>query len=52
MPQMAPLNWLLLFFMFILSLLMFMSMIFYNTSYCPNKNWKSKDKKAFHNWSW
>nr|APX39904.1 ATP synthase F0 subunit 8 [Stylosomus rugithorax] len=51
MPQMAPINWLLLFLMFIISLLMFMTMNFYISSYI-NETSKYKKNVILNNWTW
>nr|AYW52094.1 ATP synthase F0 subunit 8 [Anthribidae sp. 6 ACP-2013] len=51
MPQMAPLNWLTLFFYFILIFLMFNSVNYFNMLKLPQK---SKFLKNFNliNWKW
>nr|ADO60475.1 ATP synthase F0 subunit 8 [Peploptera acromialis] len=51
MPQMAPINWLSLFFMFIISLIMFSAMNYYFILYSPKKSTFNK-KLNTNNWSW
>nr|APX40957.1 ATP synthase F0 subunit 8 [Cryptocephalus ramburii] len=51
MPQMAPLNWLTLFMMFFLYLLVFSSMNYYFFLKTPIKN-NIKNKLINQNWSW
>nr|UTE83806.1 ATP synthase F0 subunit 8 [Tetraserica leishanica] len=51
MPQMAPLNWLSLFFLFIITFLMFNSMIYYSFNY-PIKSFKMKKSSKKINWKW
>nr|AXS64836.1 ATP synthase F0 subunit 8 [Staphylinoidea sp. 12 KM-2017] len=50
MPQMAPMNWLLLFIMFIIMFLMINLMNFYSFKYAP-KNFKKKIS-SYMNWKW
>nr|AOY39801.1 ATP synthase F0 subunit 8 [Phloeotribus sp. BMNH 1047247] len=51
MPQMAPMNWILLIFYFIILMLMFILMNFYSFNYTPKK---MKIKTSFKNliWKW
>nr|APX40333.1 ATP synthase F0 subunit 8 [Clytra quadripunctata] len=51
MPQMAPINWLSLFMMFIVSLLMFSTMNYFFIMYSPKKSVFFK-KTSLNNWSW
>nr|APX40021.1 ATP synthase F0 subunit 8 [Cryptocephalus rugicollis] len=51
MPQMAPLNWLTLFFMFSIYLLLFSSMNYYFFMKTPFKK-NFKINKFHQNWSW
>nr|YP_009691877.1 ATP synthase F0 subunit 8 [Nortia carinicollis]QEG58670.1 ATP synthase F0 subunit 8 [Nortia carinicollis] len=51
MPQMAPLNWLTLFFFFILIFFMFNILNFYSFSYYQAQVNKKKNKFIF-NWKW
>nr|APX40450.1 ATP synthase F0 subunit 8 [Cryptocephalus cantabricus] len=51
MPQMAPLNWLALFIMFSICIMIFSSMNYYFFLKTPTK--KSLKMKKYHqNWSW
>nr|QNE86018.1 ATP synthase F0 subunit 8 [Silo nigricornis] len=54
MPQMMPLNWLMLFIMFNLIFMIFMIMNYYNFKFIYNNNMKIKtnqknDSKSIHN---
>nr|AML25881.1 ATP synthase F0 subunit 8 [Staphylinidae sp. BMNH 1274178] len=51
MPQMAPMSWLLLFFMFIIAFIMFNILNYYSFLY-PPKTAKTKKKSIFINWKW
>nr|YP_010411485.1 ATP synthase F0 subunit 8 [Callirhopalus sedakowii]URN73816.1 ATP synthase F0 subunit 8 [Callirhopalus sedakowii] len=51
MPQMFPLNWLMLFFLFILVYIMIMIMNYYSFIYKP-KMMKNNPKKSSLNWKW
>nr|ALO70574.1 ATP synthase F0 subunit 8 [Eusphalerum torquatum] len=51
MPQMAPMNWLSLFIMMIIILMIFNSMNYFNFLYKPKKI--KLNKKSFkNNWKW
>nr|YP_010121893.1 ATP synthase F0 subunit 8 [Necrodes littoralis]QRF92669.1 ATP synthase F0 subunit 8 [Necrodes littoralis] len=51
MPQMAPMNWLILFIMFMMIFLMFNSMNYFSFKYPTKKS--SSDKNLFKlNWKW
>nr|AXS65793.1 ATP synthase F0 subunit 8 [Curculionoidea sp. 10 KM-2017] len=51
MPQMAPLNWTLLFIYFILILMISNSTIYFLTNY-KIKNFMFKKKITLNNWKW
>nr|ALO70879.1 ATP synthase F0 subunit 8 [Rybaxis sp. 1 EF-2015] len=51
MPQMAPMNWLLLYFFFLLIFLMFNIMNYYYYLNYKNKNLMNK-KMIQKNWKW
>nr|YP_010284523.1 ATP synthase F0 subunit 8 [Nadezhdiella cantori]UKQ56266.1 ATP synthase F0 subunit 8 [Nadezhdiella cantori] len=51
MPQMAPLNWLILFIFFSIILIIFNSMNFYSFLYSTKKE-KSKKSTLNFNWKW
>nr|AFU50248.1 ATP synthase F0 subunit 8 [Vesperus conicicollis] len=51
MPQMAPMNWLTLFIMFILIFLMFNSLNYFVFKY-QIKNTLTKTNNFFLNWKW
>nr|AML26571.1 ATP synthase F0 subunit 8 [Staphylinidae sp. BMNH 1274705] len=51
MPQMAPLNWLMLFIMFIMSFMLFNYINYYMFIYTP-KSFKSKLNLKQMNWKW
>nr|YP_009567874.1 ATP synthase F0 subunit 8 [Sitona obsoletus]QBF03823.1 ATP synthase F0 subunit 8 [Sitona obsoletus] len=51
MPQMAPLNWLTLYFIFILLFIMFMILNYFSFTYSP-KNFKKDKMKIILNWKW
>nr|WRQ18124.1 ATP synthase F0 subunit 8 [Coproporus sp.] len=51
MPQMAPLNWTLLFIFFIIIFILFNIMNYYSLNYQP-KTYKSKMKNFLINWKW
>nr|YP_010283885.1 ATP synthase F0 subunit 8 [Chlorophorus annularis]ULA45453.1 ATP synthase F0 subunit 8 [Chlorophorus annularis] len=51
MPQMAPLNWLLLFTFFSIIFLLFNSMNYYSFLYSP-KETKSVKMQLNFNWKW
>nr|QWB85834.1 ATP synthase F0 subunit 8 [Dynamostes audax] len=51
MPQMAPLNWLTLFLLFILIFILFNTLNFFSLMYKPTSS-KMKIKIPFNNWKW
>nr|ARH54876.1 ATP synthase F0 subunit 8 [Brachypterolus vestitus] len=51
MPQMAPLNWLILFIYFTIVFLMFNSVNYFSFLYKPKTKTPSKNKIKF-NWKW
>nr|WQM87298.1 ATP synthase F0 subunit 8 [Ventidius karen] len=51
MPQMAPLSWMTLMIMFILSILMINSMMYFNKEYKIFKTMKSEKSKMI-SWKW
>nr|YP_011026013.1 ATP synthase F0 subunit 8 [Ventidius pulai]WQM87285.1 ATP synthase F0 subunit 8 [Ventidius pulai] len=51
MPQMAPLSWMTLMIMFILSILMINSMMYFSKEYMISKN-AEKEKKKMIYWKW
>nr|AML25720.1 ATP synthase F0 subunit 8 [Staphylinidae sp. BMNH 1274234] len=51
MPQMAPMNWLLLFFMFIIVFIMFNILNYYCFIYTP-KTSMFKKKNSMISWKW
>nr|AND96168.1 ATP synthase F0 subunit 8 [Tragiscus dimidiatus] len=51
MPQMAPLNWLFLFFYFLLIFMIFNTLNYYSYIY-PIKSMIIKTKKNFLSWKW
>nr|QNJ33253.1 ATP synthase F0 subunit 8 [Elaptus prionoides] len=51
MPQMAPLNWLMLFILFTLVFLIFNSMNYFLFIY-PVKKFTTKKSKPIFNWKW
>nr|ALO70442.1 ATP synthase F0 subunit 8 [Carpelimus bilineatus] len=51
MPQMSPLNWLMLFIIFIIIFMMFNSLNYFNFFYKPSKTQQLK-KKIHFNWKW
>nr|ALO77175.1 ATP synthase F0 subunit 8 [Carpelimus sp. CAR01] len=51
MPQMAPLNWLTLFFIFIMIFMMFNTLNYFNFFYLPLKT-KQMKNKFYYNWKW
>nr|QNP10048.1 ATP synthase F0 subunit 8 [Ochthebius nanus] len=51
MPQMAPMNWIFLFFMFTMIFFMFNTMNFFSFKYSPIKMEKINKKLKF-NWKW
>nr|YP_010415148.1 ATP synthase F0 subunit 8 [Tribolium freemani]URX54542.1 ATP synthase F0 subunit 8 [Tribolium freemani] len=52
MPQMAPLNWLLLMMVFIIIMISFNLLNYYSFSYPTYKPSQSKAKKTSINWKW
>nr|ARH54458.1 ATP synthase F0 subunit 8 [Medon piceus] len=52
MPQMAPLNWLILFTMFIMIYLMFNFINYYSFLYLPKMSSIKLMKKSFKKWKW
>nr|ARH55220.1 ATP synthase F0 subunit 8 [Thanatophilus sinuatus] len=51
MPQMAPMNWLTLFIMFVIIFLMFNSINYFSFKY-PNKTFKINKNTFKFNWKW
>nr|ASL05696.1 ATP synthase F0 subunit 8 [Xylotrechus magnicollis] len=51
MPQMAPLNWLILFLFFTAIFLIFNTVNFYSFTYQPKEKESTKKKIQF-NWKW
>nr|ARH54328.1 ATP synthase F0 subunit 8 [Cymbiodyta marginella] len=51
MPQMAPLNWLFLFILFVMIFIMFNSMNYFSFKYSV-KTYKPTQKKSLINWKW
>nr|ALO76098.1 ATP synthase F0 subunit 8 [Amphiops globus] len=51
MPQMAPMNWILLFVMFCLTFMLFNSMNYFSFKY-EVKTSKPSKIKTFMNWKW
>uniref|UniRef100_A0AB38ZDF3 ATP synthase complex subunit 8 n=1 Tax=Esakia lundbladi TaxID=3095926 RepID=A0AB38ZDF3_9HEMI len=51
MPQMAPLSWLTLMIMFIISIVIINSMLYFNKNYSTMSN-KMKMEKNSINWKW
>nr|WCH54214.1 ATP synthase F0 subunit 8 [Osphya sp. n.] len=51
MPQMAPMNWLTLMFLFIMIFYIFNSLNYFTLTYKP-KNWKTQMKKINFSWKW
>nr|YP_010294900.1 ATP synthase F0 subunit 8 [Oiceoptoma thoracicum]UMO90838.1 ATP synthase F0 subunit 8 [Oiceoptoma thoracicum] len=51
MPQMAPMNWLILFIMFIIIFLMFNSMNYFSFKY-PTKSISTSKTTSKINWKW
>nr|ALO70424.1 ATP synthase F0 subunit 8 [Brundinia marina] len=51
MPQMAPMNWMTLFFMFIMVFMIFNSLNYFCFLYQP-KNFKFKKTSSTINWKW
>nr|ALO71228.1 ATP synthase F0 subunit 8 [Trapezodirus sp. 1 EF-2015] len=52
MPQMAPMNWLILFFMFLMILMMFNSLNFFSFFYFKKINLFKNKKIQKINWKW
>nr|YP_009995379.1 ATP synthase F0 subunit 8 [Ochthebius hasegawai]QNP09795.1 ATP synthase F0 subunit 8 [Ochthebius hasegawai] len=53
MPQMAPMNWMMLFLMFTIIFLVFNSLNYFSFKYMnKNTNNKFNLKKNFLNWKW
>nr|YP_010586059.1 ATP synthase F0 subunit 8 [Apsilochorema nigrum]UZZ43795.1 ATP synthase F0 subunit 8 [Apsilochorema nigrum] len=53
MPQMMPINWIMLFIYFIILFIIFNSMNYYNFFYKINKSLTTHQKKIFmFNWKW
>nr|YP_010585981.1 ATP synthase F0 subunit 8 [Adicella ragma]UZZ43717.1 ATP synthase F0 subunit 8 [Adicella ragma] len=52
MPQMMPLNWLFLYFMFLMTYAMFIYMNFYITSFNNKNNLLLMNKKNYMLWKW
>nr|YP_011010254.1 ATP synthase F0 subunit 8 [Esakia hungerfordi]WPW46856.1 ATP synthase F0 subunit 8 [Esakia hungerfordi] len=51
MPQMAPLSWLMLMIMFIITIMIINSMMYFNKNYTNNAS-KMKSHKNLMNWKW
>nr|YP_009440938.1 ATP synthase F0 subunit 8 [Sinodendron yunnanense]AKN01375.1 ATP synthase F0 subunit 8 [Sinodendron yunnanense] len=51
MPQMAPMNWLILFFLFIITFIIFNSLNYFSFIYSP-KLTTFKKKMSKLNWKW
>nr|ALO76218.1 ATP synthase F0 subunit 8 [Pleophylla sp. PLE01] len=51
MPQMAPLNWLSLFIMFVITFLIFNSLNYFSFNY-PIKMYQIKKQEIKINWKW
>nr|AFQ62400.1 ATP synthase F0 subunit 8 [Abraeinae sp. MJTNT-2012] len=51
MPQMAPMNWLMLMIMFILIFMMFNSLNYFSFNY-PIKKYQYKKSNSKLNWKW
>nr|WRQ18111.1 ATP synthase F0 subunit 8 [Tachinomorphus sp. 1 FYJ-2024a] len=51
MPQMMPLNWLSLFFMFIMIFMIFNSLNYFSFMYTPKSSTNLKNKHSM-NWKW
>nr|QBZ37565.1 ATP synthase F0 subunit 8 [Sinodendron rugosum] len=51
MPQMAPMNWLTLFFLFIITFILFNSLNYFSFTYKP-KFMALKKKVSKFNWKW
>nr|ALO70326.1 ATP synthase F0 subunit 8 [Atheta sp. 1 EF-2015] len=51
MPQMAPMNWLMLFFMFIMVFMIFNSLNYFCFLYTPKLSKSSKISNSI-NWKW
>nr|YP_009729996.1 ATP synthase F0 subunit 8 [Argopistes tsekooni]QHX99901.1 ATP synthase F0 subunit 8 [Argopistes tsekooni] len=51
MPQMMPLNWLMLMLFFIIIFYLFNNLIYFNTMYMK-KNIKTMKKSLNFNWKW
>nr|ARH54510.1 ATP synthase F0 subunit 8 [Nosodendron fasciculare] len=52
MPQMAPLNWMLLFFMFIIIFMLFNSMNYFMFKYSIKKLFKYNKNSILNYWKW
>nr|YP_009745909.1 ATP synthase F0 subunit 8 [Sciara ruficauda]QIH95754.1 ATP synthase F0 subunit 8 [Sciara ruficauda] len=52
MPQMAPINWLSLFFLFSLTFILFNIMNFFSLNLNKSLNKTLKMNKSFMNWKW
>nr|YP_009699974.1 ATP synthase F0 subunit 8 [Dermestes tessellatocollis]QEK77714.1 ATP synthase F0 subunit 8 [Dermestes tessellatocollis]QIA46723.1 ATP synthase F0 subunit 8 [Dermestes maculatus] len=51
MPQMAPMNWLMLFFFFTITFMVLNSMNFFQTNYSSKSSITKKSSKKI-NWKW
>nr|QNP09983.1 ATP synthase F0 subunit 8 [Ochthebius sp. IBE<ESP> AN292] len=51
MPQMAPLNWIMLFFMFTMIFMLFNSMNYFSFMY-KNMKYNTKKHNLKNNWKW
>nr|AML25939.1 ATP synthase F0 subunit 8 [Staphylinidae sp. BMNH 1274219] len=52
MPQMSPLNWMSLFFMFLIIFMMFNSMNYFSFLYQPKIKMINLKNKNLINWKW
>nr|YP_009995340.1 ATP synthase F0 subunit 8 [Ochthebius deletus]QNP09743.1 ATP synthase F0 subunit 8 [Ochthebius deletus] len=53
MPQMAPMNWLMLFILFILIFMLFNTMNYFSFMYNYDKNYQTKKSEIKKiNWKW
>nr|YP_009353584.1 ATP synthase F0 subunit 8 [Curculio davidi]AQX92155.1 ATP synthase F0 subunit 8 [Curculio davidi] len=52
MPQMAPMSWLTLYFIFIMIFVLMIIMNYYSFLYSTNNNFTKKTNKKLINWKW
>nr|QNP10074.1 ATP synthase F0 subunit 8 [Ochthebius perpusillus] len=52
MPQMAPMNWMMLFFMFTMIFLMFNTLNYFSFKYIPIQKTNNKKNLKKLNWKW